>query len=62
MPNLLVQVPRQATASYMPAPEGVTRAGLVVSPLVALYCSTERAGYMHARCCLGNGREPEMSA
>jgi hypothetical protein len=24
MPNLLVQVPRKATASYMPAPVGVT--------------------------------------
>jgi hypothetical protein len=24
MPNLQVQVPRQATASYMPAPVGVT--------------------------------------
>ena len=34
MPNLLVHVPRQATASYMPAPVGVTCSWISGQPLL----------------------------
>jgi hypothetical protein len=62
MPNLLVQVPRKATASYMPAPVGVTCSwpsgqplaaqvsGALITKLFCLLAPEETS--LSRRCCI----------